>query len=211
MQATTRSVLHPENETRLLFIEIDESEAQTRAINVRQAQQYTSSKPDIDETALGLWQEHIRSLTLTNVIIPFAKQVAPHFPADRIRSRRDFPKLMGMIQASALLHQHRREKDGDSIVADLADYQIARELFQHTYDTGPDRKLEELLKVTESLGTGDFKAADIMAKTRWKKTKTYALLARAEELGSIAAGDTTGCYRFVRASTVPPLDLPETL
>jgi hypothetical protein len=210
LQATTRSVLHPENETRLMFIEIDESEEQTSAINRKQAARFASGVPDSDNTAVVLWQEYIRSLNLTTVIIPFAEKVVPHFPPDRIRSRRDFPKLMGLIQVSAFLHQHSRKTVGDSIMAEMADYQIARELFQHTYDAGPDRKLEELLKVAQALEK-EFKVSDIMKETGWKKSKTYNLIGRAEELGSIAACDTAGCYKFVRLSTVPPLNLPESL
>jgi hypothetical protein len=212
LQATTRSLLHPENETRLLFIQIDESEAQTRAINARQAARYELGVLGPDDAVLTSWQAHIRSLELKNVVVPFARQVLPHFPAGRIRSRRDFPKLMGMIQASAFLHQHRREKQGDVIVASVEDYQIARKLFEHCYETGPDRKLGELLEAAEKLAAqGEFKAADIMALTGWKKSKAYSLLERAEELGCIAQGDGHGCYRFLRASTVPSLALPEVL
>jgi hypothetical protein len=213
LQATTRSVLHAENETRMLFIQIDESEEQTRAIMERQAAQFASGGLRSGDGVFTEWQNHIRSLDLAQVTIPFAEQIVRHFPADRVRSRRDFPKLMGLIQTSAFLHQHRREKQEGTIVATLADYQVARELFQHSYETGPDRKLEELLTVAQKLTTsqGEFKVSQTVAETGWGKSKIYTLIERAEELGTIVEGDTHGCYRFVRASTVPPLNLPEVL
>ena len=213
LQATTRPVLHPENETRLLFIHVDESEEQTRAINRSQALRYATGALQPDETILTKWQEYIRSLTLTQVIVPFADSVADHFPTARIRSRRDFPKLMGMIQTSAFLHQHRREKRDDKIVAAPEDYRIARELFSESYETSPDQSLEKLLKATEELGKtlADFTIQDIMQCTGWKKSKTYDLTARAEELGCIAETDVRGRYRFLRTSTVPPLNLPDEL
>ena len=86
LQATTRSVLHPENETRLLFIQIDESEAQTRAINERQAAYFVDGGRDFGQAVLADWHVLIRSLEVTNVIIPFAGKVVPHFPSAHIRA-----------------------------------------------------------------------------------------------------------------------------
>ena len=45
------------------------------------------------------------------VTIPFAEQLAARYPADQVRSRRDFTQLLTLIQASAVLHQRQRERD----------------------------------------------------------------------------------------------------
>ena len=59
-------------------------------------------------------------------MVPFAQKIAKHFPIDRVEARRAFPHLMGMIQASTLLHQFQRQIDDDGrIVASPDDYQLA--------------------------------------------------------------------------------------
>jgi hypothetical protein len=139
IQATTRATLHPENETRLLFVQMDESEAQTRAINERQALEAEKRLPVRAADLFSRWHEFLLSLKREPVRILFARQLAQHLPGDRIRSRRDFPKLIGLIEASAFLHQHQRPRDGEgNIVASDADYFIAKTLFEHCYFAGPE-------------------------------------------------------------------------
>jgi hypothetical protein len=217
IQATTRVTLHPENETRLLFIQMDESEAQTRAIMERQAKEATLSAPPLPPGLFEPWHDLFRSLKPERVRILFAGQLAEYIPASRVRSRRDFPKLLALIEASAYLHQFNRARDGGgNIVAAPQDYQIAKELFEHCYYTGPESKVAGLLDAAERrLGVGktswvaqDFSVADLMQETRWGKSKTYQVLDRAEELGCIAQGDIRGRYRLVHKQTEAPLNLP---
>ena len=110
IQATTRVTLHPENETRLLFLQVDESEEQTRAINKRQAQAAEKKIADCPPSVYAKWHELLRRLQRRPVRIPFATQLAEALPK-RVQSRRDFPKLLGLIEASAFLQQHQRPQD----------------------------------------------------------------------------------------------------
>jgi hypothetical protein len=209
IQATTRVTLHPENETRLLFIQMDESELQTRAINERQALVAEKRSAECSPDACEDWHRFFRSLEQRPVRIPFARQLAQHLPGDRIRSRRDFPKLLGLIEASAFLHQHQRSKDEElNIVAAPQDYVIAKELFEHCYFTGPESKVGELLQAAKKLAPNGFSVPDLISKTGWGKSKTYQVLARAEELGCIVEADTRGRYRLLREHTESPLSLP---
>src|SRR5262249_51657317 len=113
IQATTRSVLHPENETRLLFLQIDESEEQTGAILLGQASCAEGRANAFPPELFKSWHRLIQSLQLSSVQIPFARYLAEHFPLKLVRARRDFPKLLGLIEALAFLHQNRRKaKDG---------------------------------------------------------------------------------------------------
>ncbi|MGH2355266.1 MAG: hypothetical protein ACRDJN_26955 [Chloroflexota bacterium] len=60
-------------------------------------------------------------------------------PINAIRIRRDFAKLLALITASAVLHQRRREKDGDGrIVATLDDYALVREVTTDAYAAAQD-------------------------------------------------------------------------
>jgi hypothetical protein len=146
------------------------------------------------------------------VAIPFASTLAAHFPTERIRSRRDFPKLLGLIETSAFIHQCQRDHRDDKIVASPEDYYFAKHLFENCYATGPDTKLTELLSAAEELhAKRDFRASDLIEKTGWGKSKLYMVLARAEELGCIAETEVRGVYNFIRNSAVPPLELPDAI
>ncbi len=117
---TTAVALHPENETRMLSISVDDSEAQTR--RVLQAIAEREERPDFDFApwhALQTWL----SLTDLRVAIPYKDWLAQETSADRTRMRRDFMSLLNLIKASAILHQARRERDESGrIVANADDY-----------------------------------------------------------------------------------------
>jgi hypothetical protein len=212
IQATTRPVLHPENETRLLFIHMDESSELTQRILARQADEAAGLTLALGgQDVLRRWHELIGSLTLTEVTIPYAKTLAHCFPTDCVRSRRDFPRLLGLIQASAFLHQHQREIAGAVILADADDYALAKSLFEHSYETGPDKVVAELLRMTESPANREFSVGQLMQKTGWGKSKTYEVLARAEELGSVCKTEGWGKYGFIRQLNASPLTLPDKL
>ena len=208
IQATTRATLHAENETRLVFVEVDESEGQTRAINERQALEAEKRATACPQEVYDRWQELLRGLESRPVRIPFASQLAEHLPKNRIRTRRDFPKLLGLIEASAFLHQHQRNRDeAGNIVAAPEDYLIAKELFEHSYYAGPDSKVRKLVEIAAQQ-EADFTVADLMEGTGWGHTKTYNLLKRAQEMGCIADGEKWGRYRFLRQHAEAPLSLP---
>ena len=211
IQATTRAVLHPENETRLLFVRMDESDQLTQEILRHQAREAVMGTALTPEGLFKPWQELISSLKVTSVTIPFAPQLVPHFPDSQVRSRRDFPKFLGLIEASAFLHQHQRAKDGREVVADPKDYRVAKGLFEHAYSSGPDKAVSKLLQAAKALqaSSGDFRAADLMKETAWHKAWTHEVLSRAEELGGVVPGDRRGHYRYLRDSAPSPLTLPE--
>jgi hypothetical protein len=211
LQATTRSVLHPENETRMLFVQMDESSAQTERILKSQAIRASQGSSVQPEKIQKLWQDFLMNLQLNQVRIPFAEKIQTHFPNERVRSRRDFPKLLELITNSAYLHQYVRQHDGDTIVASPEDYTIAKRMFEHCYSCGPDQALGDLLDAASKIDK-EFSIADLIGVTGWGKTKTYDLVKRAEEeLGCIAETETRGRYRLLRNSAVPPLKLPETI
>ena len=61
--------------------------------------------------------------------IPYAKVLARNTARKTVRMRRDFSQVLRAIQAHALLHRERRERDDKGqIVATLADYAVVRAL-----------------------------------------------------------------------------------
>jgi hypothetical protein len=209
IQATTRPVLHPENETRLLFVSPDESPEQTRAILRRQAAQAARGEIIDKAVIFGKWHEFIRSLNKMQVTIPFAEHLAEAFPVDRPRFRRDFSKFLGLIEYSANLHQLHRPNDGGAIFANNDDYQTAKRLFENSYETGPDQAVGDLLCAAEALGA--FCVADMMQRLGWGQSKAYMVLERAKEIGCVGEGAERGKYIFIRRSTIPPLNLPDSV
>lgn len=208
IQATTRATLHPENETRLLFVQMDESEEQTRAINKRQAQRAERKVEECPSEVFKAWHDLLGGLRPAEVRIPYATQLAQALPG-RVRSRRDLPKLLGLIEASAYLHQHKRQKDVRGyVVATPEDYQIAKALFEHSYYAGPESKVGELLKAAEQLKLPQFTVADLVQGTGWGKSKVYEVLSRAEELGNLVDGERRGLYKLVHTRPETPLTLP---
>ncbi len=60
------------------------------------------------------------------VVIPFAERI--HFPAMTMNQRSDQSRFLGLVSASALLHQHQRLSDRGHVVAHERDFHIAASL-----------------------------------------------------------------------------------
>src|SRR6516165_1381219 len=87
---TTKSKLHPENETRMLSLEIDDSEKQTKSVlgKVAQVEGLNLSAAQVDYKH---WQDFQRWLELgeRRVVVPFAAEMASLIPPAAVRLRRD--------------------------------------------------------------------------------------------------------------------------
>lgn len=210
VQATTRVSLHPENETRLLFIHIDQSPEQTQAINRRQAQVAAGKAEHCPEAVFKVWHQFFGGLHENRVVIPFAEQLAAGMPIERLRSRRDFPKLLALIEASAYLHQGSRARDSDGVIlAGTDDYQIARALFESCYDTALDRSTAEFLDAFKEHSEGsEFTVTQLMQKTGWRKSKSYDVLARLEDSAIVSSAEQRGRYVLERKKPELKLRLP---
>ncbi len=123
---TTEVSLHPENETRLLSVPVDDSPEQTRRILVGLSDRHGRTPADVEDWhALHIWIGSGER----RVSIPYAQQLAQCIPPVAIRLRRDFPMLLTLISAHALLHRATRGSDAEGrIVATLNDYRVVRDL-----------------------------------------------------------------------------------
>jgi hypothetical protein len=121
---TTAVRLHPENETRLLSITVNDSPAQTHAVLLAYADGRDASG-DVEP-----WHELQEWLAggPTDVRVPYARTLAEAIPPVAVRLRRDFPTVLSLIRAHALLHRATREIDNGVLVATIADYAAVREL-----------------------------------------------------------------------------------
>lgn len=122
---TTAPRLHPENETRLLSLNVSDSREQTRHILDRLADE-AETEIDLEPwRALQTWLKGANH----RVTIPFAKKLAAMVPEIAVRLRRDFHHVLTLIRSHALLHQCNRQKDADGrIIATLDDYAAIHDL-----------------------------------------------------------------------------------
>lgn len=124
---TTRTNLHPENETRMLALNTNDSREQTKSIFRALANKGTSAPGNLEPwLALQTWLQPAEH----RVVIPFAAALAELIPPVAVRLRRDFSLLLSLIEAHAILHQatRRRDTDGRIVATVKGDYSAVREL-----------------------------------------------------------------------------------
>lgn len=142
---TTAVRLHPENETRLLSLQVTDTPEQTRAV-MRAIAHAGANAFD-----LGQWLALQRWLTNAEhrVAIPYAAELAERIPPVAVRLRRDFGQLLSLIRAHAILHQATRERDADGqIIANLDDYAVVRELVVGVLAEGIDATVAPTVRET---------------------------------------------------------------
>jgi DNA primase len=127
IEATTASSVNHENATRCFELQMDETEEQTRRIHERQRLLRTGRGLDMRREAEAITRRHWNAQRLLEslpVVIPFADKLS--FPSSWMRTRRDHARFLNLIEVSAFLHQHQRERTREgAIVASLADYEAA--------------------------------------------------------------------------------------
>ncbi|MFC1475785.1 toprim domain-containing protein [Candidatus Zixiibacteriota bacterium] len=126
IETTTRSHIHPENETRCFELYTDESSEQTANILKQQRNHYLGREINID-SVVKVWQNAQRLLEPLPVHIPYADLI--DFPLEPIRVRRDHQRFLTLIEVVCLLHQKQRERREINgrihLIATLDDYAAA--------------------------------------------------------------------------------------
>jgi DNA primase len=126
IEATTASSVNHENATRCFELAMDETPEQTRRVHDRQRLLRTERGLKLRQEAEAILRRHWnaqRLLEPLQVVTPFADQLT--FPSSWMRTRRDHARFLNLIEVSAFLHQHQRERRSGAILADVADYQVA--------------------------------------------------------------------------------------
>jgi hypothetical protein len=143
---TTAPRLHPENETRIVSVTVDDTAEQTRAILRAQAKGREAEAPN-----LVPWHALQTFITAgpAGVSIPFARSLAELIPAVAVRLRRDFPALLSLIEAHALLHQATRERDAEgAVVATIKDYAAVRRIVADLIADGVGATVSKAIRAT---------------------------------------------------------------
>ena len=126
IEATTASQVNHENATRCFELTMDESVDQTRRIHQRMGLLRTEKGLRLRREAEALARRHWNAQRLLEplpVVISYADRLS--FPSAWLRTRRDYARFLNLIEVSAFLHQHQRERRGGAIMAAPADYATA--------------------------------------------------------------------------------------
>jgi hypothetical protein len=223
---TTKRKLHPENETRMLSLEIDDSEAQTRAVLAKIAQIEGINAADCKVDFMP-WHDFQRWLEAgeCRVVVPYAGELATLVPPRSVRLRRDLGQVLRAIKAHALLHRKHRDRDSHGqIVADIgSDYAAIRDLMHdllaETSDAKiPDTVLETIDAVkalTASVDADDGTTTKAVAgQLKLDKSAAYRRLRTAEDSGFVINLETRkgrpGRYR-VTGDTVEEVQMLPTV
>lgn len=144
---TTAPELHAENETRHWALLMDESPGLTSAAKLETAKKYEGETGILTDELL-VWQHLQSELRPLKALIPYAYWLSVNTPDEPIRVRRDFNKLLGLIEVIAILYQYQRQRQGDTVVAGIEDYFIARVMIDRVFTaslTGINKKVESLV------------------------------------------------------------------
>jgi hypothetical protein len=189
---TTALNLDLELETRMFSIPITDSAEQTlsvlmaiasRALGVEQAEPL-----DVGPWhQLQAWVEGGEH----RVVIPYAARLAAAIPPLAVRLRRDFSAVLRLIEAHAILHQFRRERDAlGRIVATLDDYSAIRELIADLVAAGVEasvpRTVRETVEAVEALSEDweeGVPQSMVKARLRLDKSTVSRRIKQAIELG----------------------------
>jgi hypothetical protein len=152
MVTTTRNKLHPENETRMLSVEVDDSAEQTRQV-IEKVAELEGFNRDVAAPDLAPWRDYQRWLAAgeCQVVIPFAQELVDLITQTRsVRLRRDIGQLLRAIKAHALLNRaHRRRTKKGAIVAEIeGDYKPVRLLVGDPLATAAEMKTRKTVKET---------------------------------------------------------------
>jgi phage/plasmid primase-like uncharacterized protein len=199
---TTKNKLHPENETRLLTLNADDSEAQTQAVMVAVAEAVGLNRT-IDKKHFIPWHDFQRWLAAGNldVFVPFAVTLAKMIPAKATRMRRDIKQLLIAIKAHALLHRnHRNVSSKGAIVATIDDdYEPVRALMTDLLAEGSELKVHKsVMETIEAVDAVAEEKADAWDKLR--KSNPNAGGAVVRDIAKILKIDRSGAQRRLRVA-----------
>jgi MarR family len=205
---TTATRLHPENETRLLSLNVKDTPEQTAAV-MHALARGEERGPAVD---YAQWQALQRSLEAgeRRVVVPFAAGLARLVPPIAVRLRRDFRLLLTLIHAHTLLHRETRERDDQGrILATLVDYgavrQLVEDLFAESVDATVKRETRETVAAVEALDEDEVSVTEIAKALKLDKGAASRRVRDAVSCGYLTNQETRKGYsaRIILGDPLP--------
>ncbi len=227
---TTQTELDPELANRCLVLSVDEEPDQTRKIFAAQRRSASlaglAGHPDRD---VIVRRHHVANGLLAPLHVVVPEHLVSPVARATVRARRDHMKWIGLVSASALLHQHQREtgsvdRDGEPVayvIADERDANIATGLYAHLLgeaelELAPQsrRLLDHLADLTARIAAARgvepdgvrFTRRDVIEHTGWTAHQVRARLAQLcdHELVLARRGSQGRRYQYQLADPATP-------
>ena len=128
LMTTTETELYLDDSTRMLSISISNTIEDNRNIVLSQAEIFGGAEPTIPNTAPWHVLHDYIDAGSKAVSIPYLKDLASKVSVTTERMKRDWPQVIMLIKASALLHQGTRIKTNGQIIASKEDYRLVHGL-----------------------------------------------------------------------------------
>ena len=193
VSTTTDEKVYPDDETRFLSVQADESVEQTRDVVRAQFSEEKQEEP----VQAAVWHEAFRLLTKK---VPTFRHpswfgyLGERIPASQSRARRDVPRFLSLLKAVALCRSYsdgRRDEGREHIEISFADYCVAylilSDAFSSTYSGAHPQSLQIAGCVRELHGIHErhVTVKEIRKALRWKDQVTYRWLKDAEKKGLV--------------------------
>lgn len=171
MESTTSNNINPENASRCYVLHLDETPESTEAIlNAQRASRIDANAID-RKSIIEYHHEFQMGLKSLPVILPFANLIT--FPNHKVSYRREQEKFLGLIEASALLHQADRKIVDKRIIASVEDYKIAYELYITVFKNMEREVSSNSVKLLTAIETDTFTLRDAITATGWNYSMVY--------------------------------------
>lgn len=136
IMTTTATGLHPEDESRMLSVNIAESPELIAEALMAQALGARRKELPLNKAPWHALFEVVRSGP-KEVEIPYVEEIAKRLPRTHDRIKRDFPQVLSLIAAHALLHSfNRSRRDRNTVLANADDYAAVRKLVNDPLSQG---------------------------------------------------------------------------
>lgn len=211
---------HPDTELlrRFTILNLTGDSKQTKAIMKRKAKE--SVEGITEEYDAGII-EALKYIKTISVKIPFAEVLVDKLPYENVIMRTHFDRFLDYIKASACLHQYQRQRDGDFILAEIQDYDIARKCLLATTTNSNmiplTKKQQKLLKIIAGMGVLAQSVREIEEKVTFINQKNlYLELDKLADYGFLDKGhEERGADKNKRevfvytAKPIGNIDIPE--
>lgn len=146
IMTTTAGKIHPEDESRMISVNVTESPEQIAAALMAQAIGSQTPKKEIDLKPWHDLYDAFRSASM-EVSVPYAGEIARALPTSHDRIKRDFPHVLQLIKAHALLHSCSRDRNEDgAVIANEDDYRVVYDLVNEALSEGLELAVPESVR-----------------------------------------------------------------
>jgi energy-coupling factor transporter ATP-binding protein EcfA2 len=171
-ETTTVDKVFDEDLCRMVQVYMDESEEQTRRVIRATAGRYSPDYQPPDLAAVHTRHHDFqRWLQTSAVVVPFEHVLASGVPTKGTIGRRLIQQVMSVLEASVILHQHKRGRDGQGrLLAELHDYEITRNLLLAPLHAamGTNKQYADAVMLRAKLTTRTFTSRDVNSVMGYK-------------------------------------------